>query len=507
MHLSEQKKEKGFQLRSVIEKVVHKSVVTRLQESRDAVKHLDSVLEDFHCTVGNLDTKIDEVINKRSQRMQHAHEIEIKAKQKILNEAKAKYEDHIFNMTKDGQIKKLENELIYYREQALKSSKTLEAKDAEIKILKNKVITLQNEKGFLDEYTKVVSRKAVSLKLEQCQNISENIPKVPNTRPASCQDVRRINVRRKTLSDMSKNNDGQRIRTTESHSFDVSKAKVKNSKSPQTLEAFLKSLEAKSFEDKNLIIQEITTFYREIMNSYEQTISANKKEISKEKTYIEHLFNSKQEKTKNLAEFFSGCVDDVKRNICKRRVSLKANFSKTVNQTFVWPNKNNDFNDIKYSDFSLSDKHKVLELFVSHNAIVDSVKHLLLSFNNQGKNENASTLTEPHSKSFHNKSVDLSDLLNVLDNEHNLDSTTSSFSLDYQTIPARPKTVNSTGLDLSNLPKITELDGEILATGGTTANSRNISTKFAQLNDSDHVPAFHPKGNKLLRNVAQAYKS
>ena len=489
-----------------------KPTSVRLVEAKEALKPLDSIFDEMNNTVDNLGSKIGEIVHNKNKRVHHAYEVEMKAKYKDLVKAKIKYEEHILAMTKDGQLKKLEGELEYYRIEALKHSKILEEKDNQIKALKQEVKILKDEKSFLQEYVSQLSKKIAAFKPEQNPDESGNIIKASVIKPPTHSRSQRLSIhsRRKTSEALIQEDDSKSRKNIGNKSFEATSKTLNNDKvKTKELEAFLVHLQAHTFDNRDLLIKEIENFYKEIISSYETKLSNNRRQIYKDRvsSASQSQLQLQRETTKDLLSFFDCCINDVRNDIIKRKVFTKNSFAKTSNRSYIWPSNKEDFDHVQYSDFSLGDKQKFLELFIFNSSVLSLIKYAL----NPAPKEKVERsgiyeLTATKSKIASKTSVDFSDILDLLDDEPNSHPISATSIGEIKARLSRPKTVGTTNIDLSALPRIIEIDKEVLPSEGVSAGSRTVMTKFSQLKESNHVPSYKPKGEKLTRNIGQTYK-
>jgi hypothetical protein len=139
--------------------------------------------------------------------------------------------------------------------------------------------------------------------------------------------------------------------------------------------------------------------------TYETKIRDIKEQFAREKIKIRGEVSNRISSKNQLEEFFEECVEKVRSTISRRKFISKqtnGNFDKKTNRDeYVDPR-------ISTSEFLQTDKHRVLELFISNETICKVLKYLIFW------NDKKEAKSESTSNSKQKVDPDVSFLANVL---------------------------------------------------------------------------------------------
>ena len=318
--------------------------------------------------INNLDDKIDDMLNKSQSEFVQSYRTYMFKIQQEIKELRRKTDEAEIRIRQNEQIINLEKSSKLFREESFKLTETLNKKNKEIMMLKNKIQLLEEEKEFLTGYLKTMAQRNKDNKPPQ-EEVTSNKFNAQIKLPFDSSTQRGVGRSLSAMRQRKNEKEGDGI-------FMLSKLNDEylpdfESGLPK-LNEFLNELKGRDFDDKLGIILDIQTFTKKFSNDYERKLVLMKKDIDrevKEKNKILSQRTTDFVVRSDLESIFIDCIEQVRREVFKRKTNQKRYYDKMP----LLENTDGQAataKTIEFKQFLNSDKQKILELFLTQEHIL-----------------------------------------------------------------------------------------------------------------------------------------
>jgi len=488
-----------------------RALSTVTETPNDTVEPLNVVYQNLDNLVNNLNKNIVDIVRKQNRGFLDQYKTELKARKLNLISLEAQYEESISKVNKEEKYIELENEIQYFKDEAVRVTKLLHERDSQIKSLKSQISNLKDENNVLANYLKYKVIDRHKSKAENEAHFDDmNLFKPVKPRAGSVKASREKSFREKQIFLTTVGNKDL-FKTLNNYNVFENENDQKNPKTKMDeVKHFIEELNQRSFQSKNAIINKAQKFCTDLVDYYEKKVRKLSDKMTKERDSSPKTENMKIEGTKDLLEFFNQCVNDVKRNITQRKTISRGTMRSMLNKTTTtWNSVQDEFHNLG-ENFLLRDKQKVLEMFVTNPQVTDVMRYIMFHIKEKNqlpfvfgenffKNQRYSLPTEGTPQHF---------LSNLCNSRESLFEETDREN----TLPQDRKgnTLNQShdfAIDFAKLQRIADNQlGSSIETDNPAANQNVINLKFAQLNESRNIPPYKPKNRIQMKDIINNYK-
>jgi len=493
------------------EEDLQKALSTVTETPNDAGEPLGVVYQNLDSFVTNLNRNIVDIVKKQNRGFLDQYKTELNARKMNLISLENQYEESISKVNKEQKYQELENEIQYFKDEAVRVTKLLHERDSHIKTLKSQVSNLKDENHVLANYLKYKVIDRHKSKAENEANFDDmNLFKPAKPRSGSVMGSREKSFREKQIF-LTTVGGKELYKTLNNYNVFENENEQKNPRTKmEEVKHFIEELNQRSFQSKSAIIKQTQKFCSDLVDFYERKMKKVLERMNKERDSSPKTENRKIGETKDLLEFFNQCVNDVKRNITQRRTVSRGSMRSMLNKTTAtaWTDVQDEFHNLG-ENFLLKDKQRVLEMFLTNPQVTDVFRYIL--FHIKEKNEMPFVFGENFLKN-QRYSLPTEATPNYL--THLCNSRDSLFPEDSNIENMQPQdrkaTLNQShdfAIDFAKLQRIADNQlGSSIETDNPVIAQNVINLKFAQLNESRNIPPYKPRNRIQMKEVMNSYK-
>ena len=321
--------------------------------------------------ITSLDDKIDDILNKSQSEFVQSYRTYMYKIQQEIKELKRKTDEAEIKIRQNEEIINLEKSSKLFRDESLKLTETLNKKNKEISMLRNKIKFLDEEKEFLAGYIKTITHRNKDNKHQSEEEGPSNRSNVPIKLPFDSSITSQRGPGR-SLSALRP----RKIEKEDDGIFMLSRLNDDNLPDFKAgipkLNEFLNDLKERDFDDKVAIIVDIEAFCKRFYANQERKLDLMKKDMDRE-IKVKHKILSQRTAElvakSDLEYIFIDCIEQVRREIFKRKNNQKAYYDKMPKLENV-DNQMANAKGVEFKQFLNSDKQKVLELFLTQEQVL-----------------------------------------------------------------------------------------------------------------------------------------
>lgn len=374
-----------------------------------------------------MNKKIDVIINSHEKNFIDAYRGFMSKTQYELKELKKKFEDQDLKLNQNERYSELQTKMMFFRDESLKLTDDNIKLKKEIDSLKSKIALLTDEKDFLARYIKTTATKSSKLQQQIEESLDAIHLKKPNRSFAFGKSTPNESF---TVSrNLSKTATPKRgLRATGSQSndeiFQLSKVDIENLTPTEKFEKLVN--EMRQIHDPQAIVDKFEQVGYGIINELEKKLGQLKKTLEREiKQKNELLRKQAENPTGELEAIFIDCVEQVRKEIFKRKVLSQQTFNntKSVDGSVVIGNSQTLAQgvvkkNIDYDKFLTNDKQKLIEMFLTNQDVLYYVYEGIFSRNKKKPFSNdtphVNTSNHPEGDSVN---IESSKILSMLEEE------------------------------------------------------------------------------------------
>ncbi|CDW88143.1 UNKNOWN [Stylonychia lemnae] len=362
-------------------------------------ERLDKMKDELQLTIDDLDLKLNRVVNKQEYDYLQGYQLFVQKKTNELRAIIDKLNEKNSNTSiKDERIVELELIINKLRNEAQRCDEQMGDKIEEMKTLKTKVDLIQEDRRFLYVSARDEKQKGMTMqkRLDQLEKDLQETQQKLEESEKQCNELRLMNLRQETYENEQLTGDIT-MRRNKSLTIDRSQKNISivqggnNYFCPLTqnkkFEEFLKDLNDIKI-DQDRVKQEIINYVKVIESFYTQKLQNLRQKFDKKIRASKISQSNKVSmhiERNELEKIFSNSIDEVKKQILKRKVksetilnnkSKPMSLDKTLNDSEDEDAKRFEEaitkllsfakNKIKYEDFTSVDKKNLITLFVTN---------------------------------------------------------------------------------------------------------------------------------------------
>eukprot|EP00347_Sterkiella_histriomuscorum_P004558 403360006 len=364
-------------------------------------ERLDKMKNELTSTIQDLDYKLQRVVNKNEYDYLQGYWMFVTKKTKELRAIIDKLNEKNSNSSlKDEKIVELELIINKLRNEAQNCDQIMNTRSDEVSKLKNKVELIQEDRRFLYVNARDEKQKNMTMqkRIEQLEKDLEETKQKLEESEKQCTDLKLLNLRNETYDNEELT--GGITTARRNKSLTLNRSASKNLSILQNDNYFCPLTQNKKFDEfLNDLFEttsdqprqklEILNYVTVVESFYTQQLQKQRAAFEKKIKLSRQGFNSSKVtmfiERNELEKIFQNSIEEVKKQILKRRIKTEALLNNKSKPMYMDQKLEDPLdedakrfeeaivklvsfakNKIKYSDFTQSDKYRLIELFVTN---------------------------------------------------------------------------------------------------------------------------------------------